>query len=97
MPFEDEIMTRLAQRCTNIKHLELANMFSLSKAGRMQLCGLFRQIIQQNPPLEVLSFEGHIKNNDRNEDIGEFILETILSSTIKSIKDLDLSGNSSWF
>ena len=33
---------------------------------------------------------------DRNENIGEFILETILSSNI-AIKDLNLFQNSSWF
>ena len=72
-------------------------MSELSETGRMQLCGLFRQIIQQNPPLEVLSIAGYSKNEDRSENIGEFILETILSSKIKSIKDLDLQGNPSWF
>ena len=41
-PFEDEIMTRLAQRCPNIKQLELTGMHKLSEAGRMQLGSLFR-------------------------------------------------------
>ena len=59
MPFEDEIMTRLAQKCPNIKHLELACMDWLSETGRMQFAGLFRQIIQQNPLLEILSFDGY--------------------------------------
>ena len=55
MPFEDEIITRLAQRCPNIKELRLEGMYELSEEGRMQLGGLFRQTIQQNPPLEVLA------------------------------------------
>ena len=35
--------------------------------------------------------------NDFNENIGELILETLLSSRIDSITDLSLSSNRSWF
>ena len=72
-------------------------MIDSSEAGRIQLGGLFRQIIQQNPPLEILSLFKYSEKEDKNENIGEFMLETILSSRIESIKDLDLSGNPSWF
>ena len=72
-------------------------MFKLSKAGRIQLGGLFRQIIQNNPPLEYLDFSKYSDKEDKTENIGEFILETILNSRISSIKHLDLSLNSSWF
>lgn len=70
---------------------------NLSEAGRMQLCELFRQIIQQNPPLENLSFSGFSEESDRNQNIGSFILEAILNSRIQSIKELNLESNSSWF
>ena len=36
-------------------------------------------------------------DEDREENIGELILETLLSSNVDTITDLDLSGNSSWF
>ena len=36
-------------------------------------------------------------NNDRVENIGELVLEVLLSSNIDSITDLGLSGNESWF
>ncbi len=34
---------------------------------------------------------------DREENIGEYVLEALLSSKINSITDLNLSSNSSWF
>ena len=40
-------------------------MIRLSETGRMQLGGLFRQIIEQNPPLEVLDFKKFSAGNDR--------------------------------
>ena len=72
-------------------------MFGLSEAGRIQLSKLFGQIIQQNPPLEILIMNRFSDKNDFNENIGENILEAILGSRIKSITELNLSGNSSWF
>ena len=41
-------------------------MDGLSETGRMQLGGLFRQIIEQNPPLENLALEKYSAGNDRN-------------------------------
>ena len=41
-PFEDDIMTRLAQKCPYIKNLELKAMNMLSEVGRMQVGSLFR-------------------------------------------------------
>ena len=72
-------------------------MFGLSEAGRIQLSKLFGQIIQQNPPLDILIMNRFSDKNDFNENIGENILEAILGSRIKSITELNLSGNSSWF
>ena len=57
-------------------------MYDLSEAGRMQLGCLFRQIIQQNPPLNTLNLEGFSVDIDRSKDVGEFILESILNSRI---------------
>ena len=36
-------------------------------------------------------------DSDSEQNIGELILETLLSSNINSINDLNLSYNSSWF
>ena len=36
-------------------------------------------------------------DKDRDENIGEFVLETLLSSNIESITDLNLRDNRSWF
>ena len=57
-------------------------MSELSESGRIQLGGLFRQIIQQNPPLEHLSLQKYSYYHDTAENIGELILETILNSRI---------------
>ena len=57
-------------------------MVNSSEAVRMQLGDLFRQIIQQNPPLEVLSLEEYSEKKDKNENIGQFMLETILGTRI---------------
>ena len=40
---------------------------------------------------------GFSQGNDKNENIGELVLEILLSSNIDSITVLDLSSNSSWF
>ena len=37
------------------------------------------------------------RDKDANENIGELVLEILMSSSIDSIADLDLGGNSSWF
>ena len=37
------------------------------------------------------------QNKDKEENIGEFILETLLSSKINSITNLNLGANPSWF
>ena len=57
-------------------------MYGLSEAGRIQFCGLFRQIIQQNPPLISLSLEAFSDGYDNTGNIGEIILEAILSSRL---------------
>ena len=51
---------------------------------------LFRLIIQQNPQLEVLYLGAFSNDCDRDENMGEIILETLLSSNIDSITDFCL-------
>ena len=90
-------MSRLANLCPRLSHLELIGMYKLSEAGRLSLVSLFRQIIQNSPPIEVLNMSGFSEGKDVNENIGELVLESLLSSRIDSIKDLNLAANSSWF
>ena len=57
------------------------------------MVSLFRQIIQRNPPIQVLDMNKFSFDMDRNSNIGELVLEAILSSIIDSITDLNLSYN----
>ena len=68
-------------------------MYYLTEAGRLSMVGLFRQIIQHNPPIEVLNLNAFSHDREREENIGELVLETILSSNIDSITHLDLGYN----
>ena len=61
------------------------------------MVSLFRQIIQHNPPISVLSMNSFCENNDRVKNTGEFVLEALLNSNIESINDLDFYENPSWF
>ena len=61
----------------------------------MSLVGLFRQIINNNPPLEVLDLNRFSNDKDIEENNGELILESLLASRIDSIKELDLGSISS--
>ena len=72
-------------------------MYELTEADRLSLASLFRQIIQHNPPIEVLDMEEFSINKDYNENIGELILEALLTSNIDSIVNLNLKSNRSWF
>ena len=74
--------------CHQLSHLELSDMNKLSEAGRLSMVSLFRQIIQQNPQIEVLNMNSFKCDSDVNENIGEIVLETLLSSNINSITDL---------
>ena len=71
-------------------------MHYLSEAGRLSLVSMFRQIIQHSPPVQVLNMKEFSADKDREENIGELVLETLLNSNVDTITDLDLSGNSSW-
>lgn len=96
-PFEEEVMTRLAKMCPFISNLQLSRMHELSEAGRLLMLSLFMQIIQRNPPIQVLNMEKFSGDNDRDGSNGECVLEALMSSNIESITELDLSNNESWF
>ena len=68
-------------------------MHHLTEAGRLSMVGLFRQIIQCNPPIEVLNMLQFSYDKDSEENIGELVLEALLSSNIDSITHLDLGYN----
>ena len=68
-------------------------MWELSEAGRLSIVSLFRQIIQNSPPIQVLNLQKFSHDRDRNANIGELVLEAILSSNINSITDLNLVYN----
>ena len=61
------------------------------------MVSLLRQIIQNNPPIQVLDMELFSSNKDTVENIGELVLEALLNNNIQSIQDLNLSYNQSWF
>ena len=53
------------------------------------MASLFRQIIQQNPPIKVLNMGAFSSGEDR-ENIGEIILEALMSSNFNTITNLNL-------
>ena len=79
-PFEEEVISRLANICPHISHLELSNMDGLGEAGVMSMVSLFRQIIIKSPPIQVLKMEAFGQGDKINA--GELVLEAILSSSI---------------
>ena len=72
-------------------------MSYLNVEGRLSIASLFRQMVQHNPPIQVLNMESFSLNRDYNENIGELILEALLTSNIDSIINLNLRNNNSWF
>ena len=83
--------------CPNLSHLQLSSMDELTEAGRLSMVSLLRQIVQSNPPIQVLNMNNFSYGSDRDENMGELVLEALLNSNIQSITDLDLSYNRSWF
>ena len=61
------------------------------------MVSLLRQIVEHNPPIEVLHMGDFSFSQDKNEDIGELVLETLLNSNIDTITDLNFKNNFSWF
>ena len=87
----------MAKMCPRLTHLEMREMSYLSEEGRMSMVSLFRQITQNNPQIQTLNMDTFSVNNDREQNIGELVLESLLCSDIDSITDLNLVSNSSWF
>ena len=44
-PFEDEVITRVANICPHLTYLKLSNMSDLEKSGILSMVSLLRQII----------------------------------------------------
>ena len=65
-------------------------MSYLTEAARLSIASMFRQIIQHNPPIEVLDMGNFSDENNDNENIGELVLEALYTSSIDSIVDLNL-------
>ena len=63
----------------------------------MNLVGLFKEIISNNPPITYLDMDRFSDRFDCNESLGEIILEALLNSSITKIQYLNLSRNHSWF
>ena len=61
------------------------------------MVSLFRQIILNNPQIQVLNMYEFSGYSNRDHNIGELILESLLSSNIDCITDLNLRSNSLWF
>ena len=68
-------------------------MNGLTESGRLSIVSLFRQIIQSNPPIQVLDMNAFSQSNDKDVNMGELILEALLNSNIQSITDLDFGYN----
>ena len=80
-----------------VSHLDVNHMSNLSEEGRLSMLNLFRRILHNNPPIKVLNMDYFSMNKDKDTSIGELVLESLLSSNIESITDLNLSFNKSWF
>ena len=65
-PFENEVISRLANICPRLTYLKLSAMSCLSEAGRLSMASLFRQIIQNSPPIEVLDMEAFSPKYERH-------------------------------
>ena len=61
------------------------------------MVSLFRQIVQSSPPIAVLHMNSFSGQKDYEENMGEQVLEALLSSNIDTITDLNLGNNTSWF
>ena len=66
LPFEEEVVSRLAKNCTNLSHLQLSNMFLLTEAARLSMVNLFRLIIQNSPPIQILNMTNFSDDKDKN-------------------------------
>ena len=91
--FDEELVTRLTMMCPHLTYLQLSWMSDLTETARISIASLFRQIIENNPPIQDLIMSSFSWVEDIHENIGELILESLLSSSINSITKLHLDGN----
>ena len=91
------MVNRLASICPNITNLELNEMYELSETGRLSIVTLLRQIVQNNPPIKVLSMVEFSRSRDHIENIGKLVFEILMSSSINSITDINFNTNELWF
>ena len=96
-PFEDEVVSRIAKMCPRISILKLTRMYILSEQGRVTMASLLRQIVLNNPLIQELNMTCFSQCEDINHNIGEFVLESLLSSNIDCVTNLNLSMNLTWF
>ena len=61
------------------------------------MVNLFKQIIQNSPPIQVLNMDRFSDSYEQQENVGEIVQEALLSSNINTITDLNLSSNGTWF
>ena len=62
----------------------------LTDEARMSLVLLFREIMQNRPPLTHLSLYDFIHLKEVNESEGDIILKALLNSSISTIQNLNL-------
>ena len=96
-PLESDVVSRLAQSCTLLQHIEMSQMSGLEEEARMDLASLFRDIMQNSPPLTHLNFERFSKPEEYNGITGQIIMEAILNSSICSLQHINFNCNKSWF
>ena len=79
--------------CPRLSQLELSFMSELIETERLSIVNIFRQIIQSNPQIVCLNMEHFSRVEDREQNIGELVLESLLSSNIDSITDINFTEN----
>ena len=72
-------------------------MYLLSVAGRLSLVSMLRQIVQNSPVITYINVEFFSNDKDKKKNIGELVLEILLSSSNDLITNINLENNSSWF
>lgn len=74
-------------------------MFGLDNAGekRKILADLIWEIIEQKPPLTHLNLDKFSDEYDYSDYVPNRILGALRNNFISTIRDLNLSNNSSWF
>ena len=61
------------------------------------MISLLIQIVQSSPPIAILDMSYFCNDINVKENMGELVLEALLSSNIDTITDLNLRSNKFWF